>query len=399
MRFPQQSSVGRPSSRRPRPDSTRCAIGPRRGWRSERRAVLPRHRPWSGLCRSPQRRDARRATEGLSTSSGPAAGRWAGGSRCRSGSCRNCAPCGARSRPPRAPAVSASRVQAGGGSTAAASTCSPRPPEPGTSGRRDGRPASPPRAPAPSAGRCCVCRGGRSVRRPARRTSPACRNVDHSGNAAPVTRSAPGARRPRCRRADVHTGCAPGTTVSRTPDTRPAPQQPWPALPPTRRQVRRFQSRHLRPGGTTGPGGGHHPRPFMIAISVTLRGPGTESDPEPKFSRRRRRAASVGAWATHVVPGRRSRGSGRRQERGTNRNVIGYEGLGRRCALMPQSGDMPEARDPLPDSPTAVRRSPRCCPMGPGLRPESHADRARAPGLRTRHPARGLRAPRPRRGP
>lgn len=201
--------------------------------------------------------------------------------------CRSCGPCGARSRPPRAPAVSRSRAQAGGGSTAAASTCSPQPPDPGTSGRRGGQPASPPRAPAPSAGRCCVFRAGRSVRRPARQTSPACRKFDHSGNAAPVTRSAPGARRPRCRRADVRIGCGPGTTVSHTPDTQPARQQPWPALPPTRRQARRFRSRHLRPGGTTGPGGEHHPRPFMIAVSVTLRGPSTESDPEPRFSRRR----------------------------------------------------------------------------------------------------------------
>ncbi|MBX7554957.1 carboxymuconolactone decarboxylase family protein [Streptomyces sp. tea 10] len=31
----------------------------------------------------------------------------------------------------------------------------------------------------------------------------------------------------------------------------------------------------------------HQPRPFMIAVSVPLRGPGTESDPEPRFSRRR----------------------------------------------------------------------------------------------------------------
>lgn len=197
---------------------------------------------------------------------------------------------GARSRPPRAPAVSRSGAPAGGGSTAAASTCSPQPPEPGTSGRRGGRPASPPRVPGPSAGRCCICRGEPSVRRPARQTSPARRNVDHSGNAALVTRSAPGTRRPRCRRADVRIGCAPGTTVSRTPDTQPARQQPWPALPPTRRQARRFRSRHLRPGGTTGPGGGHHPRPFMIAVSVTLRGPGTESDPEPAFGRRRENA-------------------------------------------------------------------------------------------------------------
>ncbi|MEU9277845.1 hypothetical protein, partial [Streptomyces sp. NPDC048341] len=29
------------------------------------------------------------------------------------------------------------------------------------------------------------------------------------------------------------------------------------------------------------------PRPFMIAVVVTLRGPGTESDPEPRFKARR----------------------------------------------------------------------------------------------------------------
>ncbi|MFB7293855.1 IS3 family transposase [Actinacidiphila glaucinigra] len=38
----------------------------------------------------------------------------------------------------------------------------------------------------------------------------------------------------------------------------------------------------LNGSSSAGSGPGHHPRPFMIAVSVTLRGPSTESDPEPE---------------------------------------------------------------------------------------------------------------------
>jgi hypothetical protein len=46
-----------------------------------------------------------------------------------------------------------------------------------------------------------------------------------------------------------------------------------------------FGRAKLRPPPQTGPP--RRARPFMIAVSVTLRGPGTESDPEPGFNRRR----------------------------------------------------------------------------------------------------------------
>ncbi|RSN05248.1 hypothetical protein DMH25_20630 [Streptomyces sp. WAC 01325] len=45
-----------------------------------------------------------------------------------------------------------------------------------------------------------------------------------------------------------------------------------------------FGRANYRPTPQTGPP--HRARPFMIAVVVTLRGPGTESDPEPLFTRR-----------------------------------------------------------------------------------------------------------------
>ncbi|AQW46777.1 hypothetical protein SHXM_00240 [Streptomyces hygroscopicus] len=55
------------------------------------------------------------------------------------------------------------------------------------------------------------------------------------------------------------------------------------------------------PGGTTVPGGADHPRPFMIALVVTLCGSGAESDPKPRFSDRRQVRAITRAWASHAV--------------------------------------------------------------------------------------------------
>lgn len=80
-----------------------------------------------------------------------------------------------------------------------------------------------------------------------------------------------------------------GPTPSRRPDMRPAPPMHGPARPPTRRRPPCFRSIRLRPGGTTGPGGTHHPRPFMRKGRTS--GPGIESDPEPLFSRRRQMTA------------------------------------------------------------------------------------------------------------
>ncbi|GCB51579.1 methyltransferase [Streptomyces sp. NL15-2K] len=128
----------------------------------------------------------------------------------------------------------------------------------------------------------------------------------------PVTRSPRDARRLRCRRG-VRIGCALGPTSSHRQDTQPAPPMRRPARPPTRRQLSRFGSQLLRSGGTTDPGGAHHPRPFMIVIVVTLRGSGTESDPEPRFKARRH---SARAESSPVAPPSPRAVSGHHRSRG-----------------------------------------------------------------------------------
>lgn len=188
------------------------------------------------------------------------------------------------------------RAPAGGVSAAAVSTGSPGPRVCPPGERRPGPPASRPPVQAPSAARCFASRAGRSGHRPALRTWPGCRRGHGSGTAGSVTRSPQDARRPRCRRGGVRIGCAPGPTSSRRHDTRPAPPMHGPARAPTRHRLPPFRAQRLRPGGTTGLGETHHPRPFMIAVVVTLRGSGTESDPEPMF-RNRRHQTRTRIWA------------------------------------------------------------------------------------------------------
>jgi hypothetical protein len=60
-----------------------------------------------------------------------------------------------------------------------------------------------------------------------------------------------------------------------------------------------FGPRQLRPAPQAGPPRGV--RPFMIALVVTLRGPGTESDPEPRFRRRRHLPEFLGSLMATTV--------------------------------------------------------------------------------------------------
>ncbi len=167
-----------------------------------------------------------------------------------------------------------------------------------------------PARPASITATCCstVCSPAlrlpcrQSAPRPARRTWPAGRRGRGSGTAGPVTRSPRDARRPRCRRGGVRIGCALGPTSSSKQDTQPAPPTRGLARSPTRRRPLHFRAQRLRPGGTTGPGGTHHPRPFVIAVVVTLRGSGTESDPEPRFTERRQVRTLAGPVNVNAAP-------------------------------------------------------------------------------------------------
>jgi hypothetical protein len=117
--------------------------------------------------------------------------------------------------------------------------------------------------------------------------SPARSSVVSSGTAGPVTRSAPDARRPRCRPAGVRTGCAPWPTPFHTPDTQPVPQ---PSGPNTT-----SNSPSAMTLSTTTPSTWWNHRSWRSTSAtavhdrgcVTLRGTSTESDPEPGFGRRR----------------------------------------------------------------------------------------------------------------
>ncbi|CCK24463.1 hypothetical protein BN159_0084 [Streptomyces davaonensis JCM 4913] len=285
--------------------SWRTATGPRRGPRPGRRAVRPRRMRSSGHGRSPRLRGGRRARRTPWPWCGRAADQPDDACRCPPGSCRSCVLCAGRTHPPPAPAACVLRAPAGGVSAAAVSTGSPGPRVCLPGGRRPGPPTSRPPAAAPSATRRFASHAGRSGHQPALRTWPACRRGHGSGTAGPVTRSPQDARRPRCRRDGVRIGCAPGLTSSRRHDTRLAPPMHGPARVPTRHRLPPFRSQLHRPGGTTGPGGTHHPRSFMIAVVVTLRGSGTESDPEPHFKRRRHRFSGIAFPPTRVPQGNR----------------------------------------------------------------------------------------------